>query len=182
MLDATVEQFWTSSYSSTSTDDLCARTGLSRSSLYNTFGNKRTVYLTALDRYIQQRVADRAATLARPETGRELLEIVLRKVLDVQYAEPGRRVCFAIHGVVEVGTSDEQIGTTLADNAAAFDATLEEIISRGTVDGSIGGDISPAALARVVHATLDGLQIRARITPSRNDIDNDIATVMRLIP
>lgn len=183
VLDATVDQFWTTGYTATSTDDLCECADLSRSSLYNSFGGKREVYLASLQRYIDERVADRARTLQRADSGRDLLRAVLRKVVDVQYADPSHRVCFAIHACVELGLSDQQIAQILADNAAAFDATLTEIISRGVIDGSIASSTADApALARIIHATLDGLQVRSRITMSRNDIEADIDTLMRLIP
>ncbi|MDN5668555.1 MAG: TetR/AcrR family transcriptional regulator [Renibacterium salmoninarum] len=47
-LDAIVDEFWGSSYAATSTEDLCARTGLSRSSLYNAFQSKPASYRLAL--------------------------------------------------------------------------------------------------------------------------------------
>lgn len=181
VLDATVDQFWTTGYTATSTDDLCACADLSRSSLYNSFGGKRDVYLASLQRYIDERVADRERTLQRPESGRDLLRATLRKVIGIQYADPSHRVCFGIHACVELGTSDPQIGKVLADNATAFDRTIEQILTRGIDDGSI----APAdahALARVIHAALDGLQVRARITGSRKHIEADIDTLMRLIP
>lgn len=182
VVDATVDQFWTTGYTATSTDDLCECSQLSRSSLYNCFGSKRDVYLAALGRYIEQRVEEREQTLTNAGTGREVLRAALGGILDVQYADPTRRVCFALHAVVEVGTTDEQVGTILADNAAAFDKTFEALIAKGVADRSISSAVDPAALARVVHAALDGMQVRARICPDRNDLESDIDTLMRLIP
>ena len=45
-LDRAMEMFWSKGYEATSLDDLCEATGLSRSSLYATFGNKRDVRAT----------------------------------------------------------------------------------------------------------------------------------------
>ena len=53
-VDRAMEVFWTRGHEATSVDDLCAATGLSRSSLYGTFGNKRNLLLLTVDRYAKR--------------------------------------------------------------------------------------------------------------------------------
>ncbi|MFD3582397.1 TetR/AcrR family transcriptional regulator [Streptomyces sp. NPDC058683] len=50
-LDAAMVQFWRAGYADTSLDDLSGATGLNRSSLYSSFGDKESLYLRCLDRY-----------------------------------------------------------------------------------------------------------------------------------
>ena len=50
-LDAAMVQFWRAGYADTSLDDLSRTTGLNRSSLYSSFGDKESLYLRCLDRY-----------------------------------------------------------------------------------------------------------------------------------
>ena len=50
-LDAAMVQFWRDGYADTSLDDLTNATGLNRSSLYSSFGDKESLYLRCLDRY-----------------------------------------------------------------------------------------------------------------------------------
>ncbi|WP_329251173.1 TetR/AcrR family transcriptional regulator [Streptomyces sp. NBC_01478] len=50
-LDAAMLRFWRAGYADTSLDDLCRVTGLNRSSLYSSFGDKESLYLRCLDRY-----------------------------------------------------------------------------------------------------------------------------------
>ena len=50
-LDAAMVQFWRAGYADTSLDDLSRATGLNRSSIYSSFGDKDTLYLRCLDRY-----------------------------------------------------------------------------------------------------------------------------------
>src|SRR5262252_5200929 len=57
-LDATLEKamqlFWSKGFEATSLDDLCEATGLSRSSFYAAFGDKRDILFQALRRYSEQ--------------------------------------------------------------------------------------------------------------------------------
>jgi AcrR family transcriptional regulator len=50
-LDAAMVQFWRAGYADTSLDDLSRATGLNRSSIYSSFGDKDTLFLRCLDRY-----------------------------------------------------------------------------------------------------------------------------------
>jgi TetR/AcrR family transcriptional repressor of nem operon len=52
VLEAAVDCFWKRGYEATSIRDLAASTGLSAPSLYNAFGDKRTLYAKALERYL----------------------------------------------------------------------------------------------------------------------------------
>lgn len=51
VLDAAVEVFWRKGYEGASLDDLTSAMGINRPSLYGAFGDKRTLFLQALDRY-----------------------------------------------------------------------------------------------------------------------------------
>lgn len=50
-LDAAMVQFWRAGYADTSVDALSKATGLNRSSIYSSFGDKDTLFLRCLDRY-----------------------------------------------------------------------------------------------------------------------------------
>src|SRR5271169_6505362 len=59
VLDAAVQCFWARGYESTSVKDLMKRTGLTAASLYNAYGDKRAMFGTALDRYIEKSIGTR---------------------------------------------------------------------------------------------------------------------------
>jgi len=51
VLDAALHAFWRKGYEATTLSDLLEATGLARQSLYNTFGDKRALFLASLRRY-----------------------------------------------------------------------------------------------------------------------------------
>jgi TetR/AcrR family transcriptional repressor of nem operon len=65
-LDRAMETFRSKGYEATSLDDSCGATGLSRSSLYATFGSKRDLLLRSVDRYVELQTPHIAAILAQP--------------------------------------------------------------------------------------------------------------------
>ena len=52
VLDAAMIQFWRAGHAATSVDDLSRATGLNRSSLYSSFGDKDELFLQCLQRYV----------------------------------------------------------------------------------------------------------------------------------
>jgi AcrR family transcriptional regulator len=68
-LDAAMVQFWRAGYADTSLDDLSRATGLNRSSIYASLGDKDALFLRCLDRYAARYGARYDTALSPPEAG-----------------------------------------------------------------------------------------------------------------
>src|SRR5260370_11538983 len=82
---------WSKGYEATSPDDLCGATGLSRSSLYATFGSKRELLLQTVDRYVERRTPRIEAILERSANLYEGIASLAREVIDQIISGAGRR-------------------------------------------------------------------------------------------
>lgn len=180
-IDNAVETFWSGSYAGTSTEDLCGSMGVSRSSLYNTFGNKAAVYRESLRRYGEQHEQQRRRYLDRPGTGRERLAALLHDVLAQQQDGPGRRSCMVLHAAVEVGGSDEEVAELVRGDLEAFRAVLADLVRAGQDDGSIAAGRPAEATAAVVHAALNGLQVATRVDPGTTQQHDAVDTLLRML-
>src|SRR5438034_6461380 len=56
-LERAVEVFWTHGYEATSVSDLTRAMGINPPSLYAAFGDKEQLFMAAVDRYQQERIA-----------------------------------------------------------------------------------------------------------------------------
>ncbi len=180
-LGAAVEDFWDAGFGATSTDELCRSTGLSRSSLYNTFGSKRDLYLRAILRYASEKQGQRTELLAAEVDGRTLVAAILASVLDEQWSDDDRRTCLMINACVEIGASDDEVRRALASNAEDFRRMITEAVRRGQLDGSIHTSAPADRLAAVLAAAVDGLQVRSRIDLDRADVDAAVSTLVDLL-
>ncbi|MFA3837879.1 TetR/AcrR family transcriptional regulator [Streptomyces aureus] len=86
-LDAAMVQFWRAGYADTSLDDLSRATGLNRSSIYSSLGDKESLFSRCLDRYAR-RYGDRydqaLAGASEEPLGavRAFFEVTLRRIAD----------------------------------------------------------------------------------------------------
>src|SRR5262249_37070188 len=88
VVDRAMTTFWTRGYEATSIDDLVAATGIGRGSLYGTFGDKRQLFLIALDRYWDTINQDLTAQLSDPDPRRALermFEALIRRLSDPKF-------------------------------------------------------------------------------------------------
>lgn len=105
VLDALTELFWDKGYEATSMADILATTGLTKSSLYNTFGSKKELFRRILDRYVETRMegfAEMASKSGDAGFG------ALHSFLDAVFAF-GRAGCLAVNTTTELGTSDPDV-------------------------------------------------------------------------
>lgn len=69
VLGTVVQLFWRQGLATTGIQDVVTETGVNRSSLYATFGDKHALYLAALDRYLEEHALPGFARLAGDPRG-----------------------------------------------------------------------------------------------------------------
>ena len=65
VLEAAMNCFWAQGFEQTSVRDLAEQMGITGASLYNAFGDKRSLYRQAFVHYLAQTVRDRVARLEK---------------------------------------------------------------------------------------------------------------------
>lgn len=170
--------FWQQGYEATSMADLLAATGLSKSSLYDTFGDKRKLFLSALKSYRQFRQEGFQASLNDGRPARESIAALFEEF--ATKAVEGRRGygCMSCNEAVEFGPGDEEVrGIVLADFQAVEDA-FAKAIARGQRDGSIANQEPAQKLARFLNVHLQGLYVMARAAASAEQFADATAVML----
>ncbi|MFI5541675.1 TetR/AcrR family transcriptional regulator [Nocardia sp. NPDC051900] len=159
-VDAAMHAFWRAGYEATSTEDLCAATGLGRSSIYNTFTSKRDLFGRALRRYM---TAKNAATfdLLDSETGvRGMIRALLWQIVEAPDEDP--LGCLVVNSTIELAPRDPELAAVLATDYQRRLAVLTDVFETARRAGEIAPDKQPTALAHFVIATIGGMRVAAR--------------------
>ncbi|GGR70174.1 MULTISPECIES: TetR/AcrR family transcriptional regulator [Streptomyces] len=167
-LTAAMETFWRRGYEATSTRNLSDSTGLGQSSLYNTFGDKRELYLRALRHYYETHTAEQTALLDRPGPVKERLRDLMVHAVDTDLADPEASGCFTINASVEKADSDDEVREEVRRHFTTVERALTETIARGQRSGEISPERSAGTLARQILSTYYGLRVLARIQKDRD--------------
>jgi AcrR family transcriptional regulator len=180
-LEKAMRLFWAKGYEGTSVADLTETLGISRPSLYAAFGDKQSLFRTALERYASGPACYVAAALAQP-TAREVAEHLLRGAADLQASSSNPGGCLTVNGAIACGDEAEPVRQALNAHRTAGVTLLRRRFEQAKAEHDLPKDSDPAALARFVAAVVYGMAVLASGGASRKELEQVIRTAMKAWP
>lgn len=181
VLESAMRVFWAKGYESTSLDDICAATGINRSSLYASFGDKRALLLKTIERYSEGGPTRIAAALARPVPVREAIAGILSDFIDSIVAGPGRTGCFIGNCAAELAQHDRQAMQIVRRALQNIEAAFETGFARAKSRGELKRTADVTALARFFMASFQGLRLIGKTNPDRKVLQDIAETMLRVL-
>ena len=137
VLERAMGHFWQFGYESASLRDLLGTMGIGRQSLYNTFGDKHSLFLACLQHYRDRAVQSVIAPLRAPDGGLEAIEHRVRDAARSFSAQP-RRACLILNSSMELAPHDPEVADItngfIRDFKDGFAVALQVAVDRGEVD------------------------------------------------
>ena len=182
-LDRALEVFWRHGFQAASLTDLTAAMGLSKPSLYAAFGDKESLYLKALERYVALQIQHAAIFDTEPDV-RQALEKFLRTMATL-LADPTLPCgCLVVNGMADCGmvSTPPAIEQALRQAVQGSAARLHRQFIRAQRDGQLAPNINASDLAAFFTSLLAGLGILAKGGAKRAKLDAVIDAAMRAWP
>ncbi|MCY0992093.1 helix-turn-helix domain containing protein [Nannocystis sp. ILAH1] len=161
-LEQAMRLFWARGFAATSMSDLVEQLGVSRQSLYDTFGDKQAIFIAALKRFRDQVGAPLRQFCASEEPVRPALRRLFDAVIAQELARGCPRGCMMFHAAVAGADAGPEAERLLADNNLEIERGFIDRMRRAQERGEIGDRHDPAALGRFFVATLAGLRLSAK--------------------
>ncbi|MBY0383275.1 MAG: TetR/AcrR family transcriptional regulator, partial [Xanthobacteraceae bacterium] len=123
VLDAAIQQFWLRGYEATSVRDLADEMGIAGASLYNAFGDKRTLYERSLNRYLDQTFRERIGRLEHSLPPRDAIVAFLQEIIKRSLNDKQRLGCLLVNSALEAAPHDkehQQIVATFLNEVESF--------------------------------------------------------------
>jgi AcrR family transcriptional regulator len=179
-LDRAMKLFWRHGYEGTSLSDLTQELGISRPSLYATFGNKQQLFLKAFARYEEQAGAYRIR--AQKETSaRAFARQLLKGAISLHTDRNNPPGCLGVQGALVCGDAADPVRRELiARRTMGFDA-IRIRLERARAEGDLG-NADPSDLARFLSATIYGIIILSIDGASQKELTRLAETALRAWP
>jgi TetR/AcrR family transcriptional repressor of nem operon len=172
-VDAAVERamdvFWSRGYHATALPDLLRATKLSRGSLYAAFGDKHSLFLRALDRYIADAVTRLDIELDPRKEPVDGLRAYLAGYVDRTSGAHGRRGCLVIATTMELAGRDADVNRRIASFFKVMESRLTDALSRAKATGKLADGVDPGNAARILVCFVEGLRVISKTAPARNN-------------
>lgn len=181
VLDAAIECFWQRGFAATSIRDLAAQMGINGPSLYNAFGDKQTLFASALERYAQRSMRERIERLESTLAAKAAIRSFFRELVDKSLSDPDRRGCLIVNSALEVSPHDAEMRDIIAAYLGEIESFFHRCIERGQADGGINKTLAPRDVARLCLGIVLGLRVAARSRPERALLDGMVRPVLALL-
>ncbi|MBD1392006.1 TetR/AcrR family transcriptional regulator [Mucilaginibacter glaciei] len=181
VLTKAVNLFWLKGYSATSMQDLVDELGISRSSLYDTYGDKHTLFLKALESYQCANSGQFAQIIAGDGSSKEIIRALLEFFIDGLLNDTCQKGCFMVNAEVEVGLHDKEVSDMIQKNDQNTEDAFYRVIKTGQERGEITNPQDARALARFLFNTVKGIQVTAKSTSERAVFDDIIGLTVGVL-
>ncbi len=166
VLDKAMYLFWKKGYNGTSMQDLVDHLGISRSSMYDTFGGKHNLFLNTLSRYQSRQAHQVDQALATEDELEDFLKSFFMGVVDECRQDEEHKGCFTVNTSVELAPHDEQIGAVVGEDINGFVEKFEKFFEKAQDSWQLASTENPKTLALMVYNTMAGIRLVSRTNPA----------------
>jgi TetR/AcrR family transcriptional regulator, transcriptional repressor for nem operon len=180
-LHQAMQVFWRVGYEAASMQQLVDGMGISRQSLYDTFGDKQQLYLEALEHY---RCGIGKAFLEPLEGSKPLrkrLEMVFENLVEESANDHERKGCLIANATLERAHQDDEVRRLVEENFKASVDGFERLFRFARERGELQSKQSPHALAVFLVNSISGFRVLAKSTTDRATLKSVAKTVLLVL-
>lgn len=165
VLQKAMELFWQQGYEKTSMSDLVEHMGIHRKSIYDTFGDKHSLYLQVIERYGEFSTARFRAETLRAKTSYQAIEYIFDYIIEGN--EDKHYGCLFVNATTEVGPWDKEVLKKTEDAFRQAESFITEIIKQGQENGEFSKKYDNELLGEILHNALLGLRVLVKTSASK---------------
>ncbi|MCS3869548.1 TetR/AcrR family transcriptional repressor of nem operon [Chryseobacterium ginsenosidimutans] len=177
-LDKAMEIFWHKGYNGTSAQDLVTHLGLSRSSLYDTFGDKQKLFAQSLKKYQKQSQDQVVHLFETSENIKETLHDIFKQAVIESLEDRITKGCFMVNSSIELAMHDQEIAKIVQNNGQTMEDVFTKAVQKGQDLGQISKKLEARVLARFIFNNYSGIRVLARSGEKDKQVYDDIVKTM----
>lgn len=183
-LESALHVFWKQGYQGASLAELLEATGLSKPSLYAAFGDKQSLYLKSLERYLALLIEKHAFLLESEADARTAVENFLRSIAKMLSNPKMPGGCFIITGTAHIdgSTVPEEVGSALKKALKANESLLKKRLVQAQKDGHMSKHAEAGSVAALFFTIVAGLAVQAKSGAKNAKLDDIISVAMNAWP
>ena len=155
--------FWAKGYNGTSMQDLVDATGLNRSSIYNSFGNKMELYKTCLAQYQGGNFEYLEALFNNQNSALEGLKLFFTTTAKQISQDAQGRGCMVVNCSTEMANQDENLEHWLGNNQQRMVTHFKKVLLKAQDQGALDKQKDVTVLASYLVSAIQGLRVSGTV-------------------
>lgn len=181
VLDKAINLFWDKGYNGCSMQDVVDGVGLSRSSIYETFGDKRQLFLEALKKYQREGMDALEKNINTAPDFRQVLAKIFESILEENMNGSTQKGCFMVNSAIELACHDPEIAAIVKANQQEMENILYKAIKKGQHSGQITTSLPARSIARFLYTSFSGIRVTARSGADRKTLEDIIKVSLSVL-
>ncbi|GGI12681.1 TetR/AcrR family transcriptional regulator [Gottfriedia solisilvae] len=164
--------FWEQGYEKTSMKELVSQMGVHKGSMYDTFGDKHTLYVNSLEHYFEmgQQIIEKGIT--ETNSAKEAIRFIFNWAIEQEEDFP--LGCLIVNTAVELAKDDAESRQWVQRSWDFAEQLICELILDGQQSGEFSKLLDAKDMSMILYNSIIGLQVKAKTTSDREKLNKII--------
>lgn len=181
VLKKAMELFWKQGYEKTSMQDLVTHMGIHRRSIYDTFGDKHSLFLASLNYYEEFVAEELTKIISNSSTVKESIIKIFECVIHLAELENYPAGCFTVNTAVELSLLDKDIQRLTTKMFNNTEELFNRLLKEGQEKGECKSDLNTQVTAKFLHNNLIGIRVLVKTNYTKKELESIIDLIMKVL-
>lgn len=181
VLNRAMELFWEKGFHATSMQDLVDHLGINRASIYDTYGDKTTLFDKAFEQYRNHSFESLRQLLHSEPDVKKGFQKLFRLIIDEVETGTCTKGCFVVNTITELVPGDANLLEKLIENSANTEELFTTYIQKGIDTGNIGPDKNAESIAFMLFTLFSGLRVLTKVEQNPKKLNNMVTTGLGIL-
>lgn len=172
VLEASSVIFHQKGYNGTSIDEILKATGLSRSSLYDSFGDKHNLYLQSLEYYKSTTNNGLKEVGKKKLNGLEKIEYVFDEVINHLIKNPHDNGCLMVNAAAEMSKQCDKTSQVVCNNKEEVEGLFNMWVEEAQSEKIVTLSKPSKSYGQFLFNTLCGLKVMSQSGATKSELNN----------
>lgn len=180
-LGAAMQLFWRKGYESTSLQELITTMELSKSSFYQAFKSKHSLFQQCIQHYQKMLSSHMLTHLDEADSGKKHISSLFYKKADETQGVNARRGCMTMNTASEFAQTDPEISALISQSIESFVDVFELAIKQAQQEGDISLDKDARSTAVYLVSSMSGLNTMIKSGADRESIKRIVNVILSVL-
>lgn len=176
-LSKAMDVFWEKGYKATSIEDLVNRMGIKRGSMYNTFGDKHSLFIAAVEYYGESVTSETIRVLSSPGSPLGNIKRFFDKLVKTP-SERKTRGCLISNTVVELAPHDEKVAEVVKGILKKIQSAFLDCLNRAVEEGELPASTDTIVLSHFLATSTHGLIVTGKSSAGSDESKNVVKVIL----
>jgi len=171
--------FWQNGYEKTSMQDLVDYMNIHRRSIYDTFGDKQTLFLRALQLF-EETTGKKMEQEIKPTPSAKL---AIRRLFEMTVSSNEKKPpgCLIVNTAVELSLHDEEVADRIRKSFSKTESFIYELLVQGQRNGELSKELDLEKVAQFIHNSFIGIRVLYKTTDDKEKLENIIDSTLAIL-